>query len=323
MQQFDELPSWRAGYERQLAVSAAFSQSKAARKDESARLSELWTAGKPRNCNYQQILDDFCAQMHPDAPAFPFKCAKAKSKMVARYGLNKNGENPGWRCYRYTSMSNETAACIGPDGELTAEGCSDPIHGDGHYCNRVAEMEEVLRTACQCQFQQRLDDFCSQMSPNGTGDFECPRAEGFEGNMVARYHVNRKGGGYAWRCYGEIWDKTTIEGCLDEAGEMTSEGCTEVNPWKADYCARSKAMEEIIANTACDATANVTTSTTAMTSTAAPTCNIQQRLDDYCKLMSPTGVGSNLCGRSKGFEGTMVARYGLNENGGGPASLHR
>ena len=44
-----------------------------------------------------------------------------------------------------------------------------------------------------CNLQMELDRYCSRMSRFGDGEFNCPRAEGFEGQMVARFGLNKSG----------------------------------------------------------------------------------------------------------------------------------
>ena len=63
-------------------------------------------------------------------------------KMVARYGLNKNGAVPAWRCYGYTRSDTNSESCIDDWGELTS--CSDPIGDDGVYCGKTLEIEALI-----------------------------------------------------------------------------------------------------------------------------------------------------------------------------------
>ena len=44
-----------------------------------------------------------------------------------------------------------------------------------------------------CNLQKELDRYCENMSRFGDGDFNCPKAEGFEGKMVARFGRNKAG----------------------------------------------------------------------------------------------------------------------------------
>ena len=44
-----------------------------------------------------------------------------------------------------------------------------------------------------CNLQKELDKYCARMSRFGDDDLNCPKAEGFEGKMVARFGLNKSG----------------------------------------------------------------------------------------------------------------------------------
>ena len=46
-------------------------------------------------------------------------------------------------------------------------------------------------------------------------------------------------------------------------------------------------------------TTSTTTTTTETTETTPPFCNYQEKMDDFCSKMSPTGEGDFLCSRAK------------------------
>ncbi len=44
-----------------------------------------------------------------------------------------------------------------------------------------------------CNLQKELDRYCAKMSRFGDDDFNCPKAEGFESKMIARFGRNKSG----------------------------------------------------------------------------------------------------------------------------------
>jgi len=44
-----------------------------------------------------------------------------------------------------------------------------------------------------CNLQIELDRYCAKMSRVGDDDFNCPKAEGFESKMIARFGLNKSG----------------------------------------------------------------------------------------------------------------------------------
>ena len=64
--------------------------------------------------------------------------------MYARYGLNKNGAMPAWRCYGEFLSSNSQQACIDNNGERTDEACLDPFAGNKIYCTRTKQIEALI-----------------------------------------------------------------------------------------------------------------------------------------------------------------------------------
>lgn len=64
--------------------------------------------------------------------------------MYARFGLNKNGKMPAWRCYGEFSESNSELACVNNMGEQTNDGCTDPIPDNKIYCTRSQQIEAII-----------------------------------------------------------------------------------------------------------------------------------------------------------------------------------
>ena len=87
-------------------------------------------------------MDNYCSQMSSTGEG-EFFCGRAANvpPMKARYSYNKNGGGLGWRCYAYFEDTNDSASCISDTGDLTNQGCSDPVYEFGRYCTRFAELQ--------------------------------------------------------------------------------------------------------------------------------------------------------------------------------------
>ena len=68
--------------------------------------------------------------------------------MRARFGKNKNGAAPAWRCYGEFQETATTKACLGDNGQRTNEECSDPTEGTGVYCSRQKQLQEIIDAGC-------------------------------------------------------------------------------------------------------------------------------------------------------------------------------
>jgi len=83
--------------------------------------------------------------MSPDGEG-EFKCGRANGNMVARFGVNQNGEWPLWRCYGEFLETSDSNACIADDGTMTNEGCTDPDPSNRVFCSRYAEINALIRS---------------------------------------------------------------------------------------------------------------------------------------------------------------------------------
>jgi hypothetical protein len=61
------------------------------------------------------------------------------------------------------------------------------------------------------------------MLPNGTGDFQCDQSDPDTG-MKARFSTNSNGKNWRWRCYAVFTQNNNENACVDNNGELTSEG---------------------------------------------------------------------------------------------------
>jgi hypothetical protein len=93
---------------------------------------------------YQVVLDEYCSFMNPAGFA-EFLCNRAagvEGTMKARFGVNKNGANPTWRCYGYFNNDLDDF-CLDEYGERTVP-CSTPVFDGGKYCTREIEMSDMI-----------------------------------------------------------------------------------------------------------------------------------------------------------------------------------
>lgn len=111
-----------------------------------------------------------------------------------------------------------------------------------------------------CNLQMELDRYCSRMSRFGEGEFNCPRAEGFEGQMVARFGLNKSGKQVllisslifyriikpGYRCYGVTAPMNLTKACVDDFGEATGIDCTDPVPISGVYCNRQEEIEDLL-----------------------------------------------------------------------------
>ena len=73
----------------------------------------------------------------------------AISYPVARYGLNQNGKNAGWRCYSATYPISVTSSCISADGSFTNDGCSHPVWDSGAFCAAQTALSALVEQGCE------------------------------------------------------------------------------------------------------------------------------------------------------------------------------
>ena len=105
-------------------------------------------------CDYQSALDEFCGRMSTTGNAL-FQCDEAAGfdgEMVARVGLNVNGNQLKWRCYGELLSTSTEDACMANDGSMTNVGCTDPDHSNNAICARNAMMLAIITdlTATGC-----------------------------------------------------------------------------------------------------------------------------------------------------------------------------
>ena len=84
-----------------------------------------------------------------------FQCDEAAGfdgEMVARVGLNVNGNQLKWRCYGELLSTSTEDACMANDGSMTNVGCTDPDHSNNAICARNAMMLAIITdlTATGC-----------------------------------------------------------------------------------------------------------------------------------------------------------------------------
>lgn len=88
-------------------------------------------------------------------------CPKGHDKMVARFGPNRNGLKPAWRCYGDVLSMSDTAACTTNEGELTNQHCSDPDFNANTYCNRPDQLAAIFGEGCVKEFNELSDTISS------------------------------------------------------------------------------------------------------------------------------------------------------------------
>ena len=94
-----------------------------------------------------------------------------------------------------------------------------------------------------CDLQAQLDEYCSQMSTEGQGDFLCSTAVS---GMVARKSLNANGKQLKWRCYGEMMSTNDENACVDSFGVLTNEECSDPDATNGVFCTRDAQLTAII-----------------------------------------------------------------------------
>ena len=101
----------------------------------------------------QNRLNTYCQSLSPDAEG-DLMCPKGTNTMVARYGFNRNGVKPAWRCYADVLTTSDEAACTTNSGVLTNADCTDPNYSVNTYCNRPDQLSAILSDGCSEEFKQ-------------------------------------------------------------------------------------------------------------------------------------------------------------------------
>jgi len=114
-------------------------------------------------------MDAYCRTLSPDGVG-DLVCPHGTETMFARYGFNKNGQKPAWRCYADVLSTSNAAACTTNDGELTNVGCSDPDPSALKYCNRPDDLAAILNDGCVTEFKELSENIpqdtttCSELA---------------------------------------------------------------------------------------------------------------------------------------------------------------